>query len=92
MLTNRAAEMGYRAAMVRTPFYYRNLDEPRRCTGLYFGSRDQAKLPLMIYNWPQATGVDIPAETVAALSEHPNIIAIKESSGSLEKCCRCCAR
>ena len=39
----------------------------------------------MIYNWPQATGVDIPAEAVVALSEHPNIIAIKESSGNLEK-------
>ena len=39
----------------------------------------------MIYNWPQATGVDIPAEAVAELSDHPNIIAIKESSGNLEK-------
>ncbi len=39
----------------------------------------------MIYNWPQATGVDIMPEAVAMLSEHPNIIAIKESSGSLEK-------
>ena len=46
---------------------------------------DESKLPLIIYNWPQATGVDIPVETVAALSEHPNIIAIKESSGNLEK-------
>ena len=39
----------------------------------------------MIYNWPQATGVDIAPEAVAELSEHPNIIAIKESSGNLEK-------
>jgi 4-hydroxy-2-oxoglutarate aldolase len=39
----------------------------------------------MIYNWPQATGVDITTEAVAMLSEHPNVIAIKESSGSLEK-------
>ena len=46
---------------------------------------DQAKIPLMIYNWPQATGVDISPEAVAMLSEHPNIIAIKESSGKLEK-------
>jgi 4-hydroxy-2-oxoglutarate aldolase len=46
---------------------------------------DQTKIPLIIYNWPQATGLDIPAEAVVALSEHPNIIAIKESSGNLEK-------
>ncbi len=39
----------------------------------------------MIYNWPQATGLDISPEAVNQLSEHPNIIAIKESSGSLEK-------
>ena len=45
----------------------------------------QAKIPVMIYNWPQATGVDIMPEAVAMLSEHPNIIAIKESSGSIEK-------
>ena len=38
-----------------------------------------------IYNWPQATGVDIPVEAVVAISEHPNVIAIKESSGNLEK-------
>ena len=38
-----------------------------------------------IYNWPQVTGVDISPAAVAALSEHPNIIAIKESSGNLEK-------
>jgi 4-hydroxy-2-oxoglutarate aldolase len=51
----------------------------------YRAVADQSRIPLIIYNWPQTTGVDIPAETVAALSEHPNIIAIKESSGNLEK-------
>ena len=39
----------------------------------------------MIYNWPQTTGIDIAPEAVAQLAEHPNIIAIKESSGNLEK-------
>ena len=53
---------------------------------LYFRAvADQVRIPIMIYNWPQATGVDIPAEAVIALSEHPNIIAVKESSGSIEK-------
>jgi 4-hydroxy-2-oxoglutarate aldolase len=86
MLTNRAAEMGYKAVMVRTPHYYKNLVNNGAAQALYFRSvADQAKIPLMIYNWPQATGVDIPADTVAALSEHPNIIAIKESSGNIEK-------
>jgi 4-hydroxy-2-oxoglutarate aldolase len=53
---------------------------------LFFRSvADRVKIPIMIYNWPQTTGIDIPADAVACLSEHPNIIAIKESSGNLEK-------
>lgn len=85
-LTNRAAEMGYKAAMVRTPHYYKNLINRTDAQVLYFRSvADRTRIPLMIYNWPQATGVDISPEAVAMLSEHPNIIAIKESSGNLEK-------
>jgi 4-hydroxy-2-oxoglutarate aldolase len=85
-LTNRAAETGYKAAMVRTPHYYKSLVNRGEAQLLYFRAvADQSRIPLIIYNWPQTTGVDIPAETVAALSEHPNVIAIKESSGSLEK-------
>jgi len=85
-LTNRAAEMGYKAAMVRTPHYYKNLVNRADAQMLYYRAvADQSKIPLIIYNWPQATGVDIPVEAVVSLSEHPNVIAIKESSGSLEK-------
>jgi 4-hydroxy-2-oxoglutarate aldolase len=85
-LTNAAAGMGYKAAMVRTPHYYKNAFTKPEAQMLYFRAvADQAQIPLIIYNWPQTTGVDIPAEAVAALSEHPNIIAIKESSGNLEK-------
>ena len=85
-LTNQAASMGYKLAMVRTPHYYKNLINNTEAQKLYFRSvADQSKIPLMIYNWPQATNVDITTDAVAALSEHPNIIAIKESSGSLEK-------
>lgn len=85
-LTNRAAEMGYQAAMVRTPHYYKNLINNNAGQMTYYRAvADQSKLPLIIYNWPQTTGVDLSCEAVAALSEHPNIIAIKESSGNLEK-------
>ena len=85
-LTNRSADLGYVAAMVRTPHYYKNLLNRNDAQMLYFRSvADRTKIPLMIYNWPQATGIDISPEAVVALSEHPNIIAIKESSGSLEK-------
>jgi dihydrodipicolinate synthase/N-acetylneuraminate lyase len=85
-LTNRAAEMGYKAAMVRTPHYYKALLQRPEAQMLYFRAvADQSRIPLIIYNWPQTTGVDIAPEAVAQLSAHPNIIAIKESSGNLEK-------
>jgi 4-hydroxy-2-oxoglutarate aldolase len=85
-LTNLAAGSGYQAAMVRTPHYYKNLINNGDAQALYFRAvADQSKIPIIIYNWPQVTGVDIPARTVVALAEHPNIIAVKESSGSIEK-------
>jgi 4-hydroxy-2-oxoglutarate aldolase len=88
-LTNRAAEIGYKVAMVRTPHYYKNLINNAAAQMLYFRAvADQVKIPIFIYNWPQVTGVDIPAEAVVELSHHPNIIAIKESSGNLEKVMR----
>ncbi len=87
-LTNRAAEIGYKTAMVRTPHYYKNLINNSAAQMLYFRAvADQTRIPIFIYNWPQITGVDIPAEAVAELSHHPNIIAIKESSGNLDKVC-----
>src|ERR1039458_9630914 len=85
-LTNAAADMGYKAAMVRTPHYYKTAFSRPEAQMLYYRAvADQARIPIVIYNWPQTTGVDIPASAVAALSEHPNIIGVKESSGSLEK-------
>jgi 4-hydroxy-2-oxoglutarate aldolase len=85
-LTNQAASLGYKAAMVRTPHYYKGMLNNIESQHLYFSAvADQTKIPLMIYNWPQATGLDIHPEAVARLSHHPNIIAIKESSGNLEK-------
>jgi len=85
-LTNRAAELGYKAAMVRTPHYYKNLVNNAAAQTLFYGAvADQAKIPILIYNWPQVTGVDIPVEAVQQLSNHPNMLGIKESSGNLEK-------
>jgi len=86
-LTNAAADRGYKAAMVRTPHYYKNLVNRTDAQVLYYRAvADQAKIPIFIYNWPQVTGVDISVDAVVTLSHHPNMFAIKESSGNLEKC------
>jgi 4-hydroxy-2-oxoglutarate aldolase len=84
-LTEHAAELGYDAAMVRTPHYYKKQMLPANILAFYRTVADRSPLPIVIYNFPPATGYDIPAEVVIELADHPNIIAIKESSGNLEK-------
>src|ERR1700691_4525002 len=84
-LTEYAAELGYDVAMVRTPHYYKKQMQPANLLAFYRTVADRSPLPIMIYNFPQATGYDMPAELVIELAAHPNVIGIKESSGSIEK-------
>ena len=84
-LTEYAAELGYDGAMVRTPHYYKKQLHPANLLAFYRTVADRSALPIIIYNFPQATGYDIPAEVVIELANHPNIAAIKESSGNLDK-------
>jgi len=84
-LTDYAAELGYDVAMVRTPHYYKKQMAPANILAFYRTVADRSPLPIIIYNFPQATGYDIPAEIVIELAGHPNLIGIKESSGDVEK-------
>jgi 4-hydroxy-2-oxoglutarate aldolase len=84
-LTEYAAELGYDVAMVRTPHYYKKQMQPANILAFYRFVCDRSPLPVIVYNFPQATGYDIPAELVIELAEHPNMIGIKESSGDVEK-------
>jgi 4-hydroxy-2-oxoglutarate aldolase len=84
-LTEYAAKLGYDAAMVRTPHYYKKQMQPANLLAFYRTVADRSPLPVIIYNFPQATGYDMPAELVIELAEHPNLIGIKESSGDVEK-------
>src|ERR1700741_568660 len=84
-LTESAAELGYDVAMVRTPHYYKKQMEPANMLAFYRTVADRSPLPVIIYNFPQATGYDMPAEIVIELADHPNIFGIKESSGDVEK-------
>ena len=84
-LAEYAATLGYDAAMVRTPHYYKKQMLAANLLAFYRMVADQSPLPIIVYNFPQATGYDMPAELVIELSNHANIIAIKESSGNLDK-------
>lgn len=85
-IVNRAAATGYDAALVLGPRYYRNLMHRPETQALFYRSiADKSKIPILIYNFPNVTGYDLPVETIAALAEHPNIIGMKDSSGNVEK-------
>lgn len=83
---NRAADLGYHVALVLTPFYYRVQMHRPDTQALFFRSvADRSRLPVLLYNIPQVTGYDLPVDTIAELSHHPNIVGMKDSSGNLEK-------
>jgi 4-hydroxy-2-oxoglutarate aldolase len=83
---NRAAEIGYDGALVLGPRYYRNLMHRPDTQLLFYRSiADQSKIPILIYNFPNVTGYDLPVDTIAALAEHPNIVGMKDSSGNVDK-------
>jgi len=83
--TEYAAELGYDIAMVRTPHYYKKQMQTGNILAFYRTVADRSALPVIIYNIPQFTGYDMPAEVVVELAGHPNVIGIKESSGDVEK-------
>ena len=84
-LTEYAAKLGYDAALVRTPHFYKKQMLPANMLAFYRTVADRSSLPVLIYNVPGFTGYDIPAEAVVELADHPNIIGIKESGGDVEK-------
>src|SRR4051812_33903094 len=84
-LTEYAAELGYDVAMVRTPHYYKKQMASANILAFYRTVADRSPIPVIVYNFPQATGYDIPAEVMLELAGHPNLIGIKESSGDVEK-------
>jgi 4-hydroxy-tetrahydrodipicolinate synthase len=82
-LTKHAKKAGADGALLITPYYNRPTQE-----GLYrhfMTLADAVDIPIIVYNVPSRTGSDILPETVARLAEHPNIVGIKEATGSLRR-------
>lgn len=81
--TRRAAHLGADAALIVTPHFYRAAMTPLALINHYTAIADAAPIPVVLYNIPKNTGVHLMPETVARLSEHQNIVGIKDSSGDL---------
>jgi 4-hydroxy-2-oxoglutarate aldolase len=80
----RAAEIGYHAALVKTPHFFKSQMTPAALEGHYRRVADASPIPVLIYSVPQYTGLPVGAGLVARLAEHPNILGIKESSGDVQ--------
>jgi len=81
----RAASAGTQAALVITPNFYRSAITQAALIDHYRAIADAAKIPILLYSMPDLTGVKIEPETAARLSEHENIIGIKDSSNDTNK-------
>ena len=83
--TKRAAELGYEAALVKTPYYYKPMYNPEVYIAHYRRVADASPIPLLLYSVPQFTGVALEPKEIAVLAGHPNIIGIKDSSGNVQR-------
>jgi 4-hydroxy-2-oxoglutarate aldolase len=84
-MTKRAADAGCDAALIVTPFYYKNNMTGEALKKHYFTIADQSPIPVMIYNVPANTGLNVASAIVAEIAQHPNIVGIKDSAGDINQ-------
>ena len=82
-LTKHACEAGANAILVTTPYY--NKATQKGLIKMYTAIADESTVPVILYNVPTRTGVNIEPATYQALADHPNIVAIKEANGNISK-------
>jgi dihydrodipicolinate synthase/N-acetylneuraminate lyase len=84
-LAEAAARYLYDAVLVRTPTYYASQMSTAAVLHYFRSVADRSPLPVLLYNIPRCVPYDIPIEVIAELAQHPKIIGIKDSSGSVER-------
>jgi 4-hydroxy-2-oxoglutarate aldolase len=77
--SRRAAALGADAVLVRTPSYFKGRMTPDAFVRHYTAVADASPVPVLLYNYPAVTGVNLASDTVARLAEHANIAGIKET-------------
>ncbi|MBR2937358.1 MAG: 4-hydroxy-tetrahydrodipicolinate synthase [Oscillospiraceae bacterium] len=82
-LTQYACQIGYDAMLLVTPYY--NKTTQNGLVATFTAIADASTKPVILYNVPSRTGVNIEPATYARLAEHPRICAIKEASGNISK-------
>ncbi|HEX2446420.1 MAG TPA: dihydrodipicolinate synthase family protein [Vicinamibacterales bacterium] len=81
----RAASAGADAVLVRPPSYYKSRMTTDVLVAHYSNVADESPVPVVLYNVPAFTGLDLPAAAVERLAHHPNIVGVKESAGDVDR-------
>jgi 4-hydroxy-2-oxoglutarate aldolase len=84
-LTRQAAQAGCDVALVVTPHFYGGKMTSQALSAHYQAVADAATIPVLVYNVPKFTHLDLETQAIAHLAEHPNIIGVKDSSGNIAK-------
>ena len=84
-LTRLAGKHGADAVMVLNPSYYRGLMGDDALLSHYHAVADVSEIPVIIYNMPANTGMDLGADILVRIAEHPNIAGLKDSGGDIGK-------
>lgn len=82
-LSKKAAAAGANAVLVVTPSYYKGSYNDAALKKYFFDVADACPIPVILYNMPRNTGINMSSKLVAELATHPNIIGIKDSSGNI---------
>jgi 4-hydroxy-2-oxoglutarate aldolase len=81
--THRAAALGFDAALVRTPSFYKPTMSENVLAEHYLRVADAARIPILVYSVPIFTHIQVEAPLIARVAQHPNIIGMKDSSGDV---------
>ncbi len=84
-LTNAAAKLGAQAALVLTPFYYIDQMGDEALIAYFKEVADHSDIPILIYNVPKFTHVNVSLNVVKSLNGYPNILGMKDSTGNIDQ-------
>lgn len=92
-LCEAAARAGADAALILPPSYFRSQMSREALVRHYHGVASASPIPTVIYNMPGSTGgLDLDAETILAIGEHPRVLGVKDSAGNVTKLAEIAAR
>uniref|UniRef100_A0A8C1LW06 4-hydroxy-2-oxoglutarate aldolase, mitochondrial n=1 Tax=Cyprinus carpio TaxID=7962 RepID=A0A8C1LW06_CYPCA len=84
-MSQRMADAGADCLLVVTPCFYRGRMDSQALINHYTKVADSSSVPVVLYSVPANTGLDLPVDAIIQLSQHPNIVGLKDSGGDITR-------